>query len=207
MGRMILKGASQLVHNMKQFYRPDDFIANTLHPNPMKVVSIDKAGPFYLLNNQGEHDKIYILVCAELLTYKCHLIPLPRLDTLSFIRGLEILQSLRGRMTTIVLDDATFHNPLRQTNNEDEDKFRKSALQGLLDKGHHPELQKSGMDIVIASSKRHERVGRSEHIIKKIKFLLVSALKTWIFHDSFDFTHEVALINHYLNERLLFNTE
>ena len=64
--RMILKGASQLTHNMKQFYGPDDFIANTIHPNPMKVVSIDEAGPFYLLNSQGEHDKTYILVCVEL---------------------------------------------------------------------------------------------------------------------------------------------
>ena len=105
------------------------------------MVSIEETGPFYLLNNQGEHDKIYILVCVELLTYKCHLIPLPRLDTRSFIRGLEILQSLTGRMTTIVLDDATFHNPLRQTDNKDEDRFRKSALLGLLDREHHPELQ------------------------------------------------------------------
>ena len=56
-GRMILKGASQLIHNMKQFYGPDNFIANTIHPNPMKVVSIDEAGPFYLLNSQGKHDK------------------------------------------------------------------------------------------------------------------------------------------------------
>ena len=46
-----------------------------------------------------------------------------------------------------------------------------------------------------------------EHIIKKIKFLLASALKTWVFHDSFDFTHKVALINHYLNERPLFHTD
>ena len=91
----------------------------------MKVVSIDEAGPFYLLNSQGEHDKTYIMVCVELLTYKYHLIPLPRLDTLSFIRGLEILQSLRGRMTTIILDDASFHNPLRQTDNEDDDRFPK----------------------------------------------------------------------------------
>ena len=83
-------------------------------------------------------------------------------------------------MTTIILDDASFHNPLRQTDNEADDKFQKSALQGLLDRGHHPELHKSGINIVIASSKRHERIGRAEHIIKKIKFLLVSALKTWI---------------------------
>ena len=109
-------------------------------------------------------------------------------------------------MTTIILDNASFHNPLRQTDDESNDEFRKSALQELLDKGHHPELHKSGIDIVIASSKRHEHMGRSEHIIKKIKFLLVLALITWIFHDSFDFTHKVALINHYLNERPLFNT-
>ena len=173
----------------------------------MNIVSLDEAGPFYLLNSQGEHDKTYILVCVELLTYKCHLIPLPRLDTLSFIRALEILQSLRGQMTTIILDDASFHNPLRQSDDVDQDEFRKSALQGLLDNGHHPELHKSGIDIVIASSKRHEHVGRAEHIIKKIKFLLASALKTWIFHDTFDFTHKVALINHYLNERSLFHTD
>ena len=82
-----------------------------------------------------------------------------------------------------------------------------SALQGLLDKGNHPKLHKSGIDKVIASSKQHECVGRAEHIIKKIKFLLVSTLKTWIFHDTFDFTHKVALINHYLNERPLFHTD
>merc|ERR1711867_48541 len=59
----------------------------------------------------------------------------------------------------------------------------------------------------MASSKRHEHVGRAEHIIKKIKFLLASALKTWIFYDAFDFTHKVALINHYLHERPLFHTD
>ena len=41
--KMILKGASQLVHNMKQFNGPDDFIAHTLHPNPMKVVVVEFA--------------------------------------------------------------------------------------------------------------------------------------------------------------------
>ena len=110
-------------------------------------------------------------------------------------------------MTTIILDDASFHNTLRQSEDESQDELKKSALQGLLDKGHHPELHKSGIHIVIASSKRHERVGRAEHIIKKIKFLLVSALKTWIFLDTFNFTHKVALINHYLNERPLFHTD
>ena len=48
-------------------------------------------------------------------------------------------------MTTIILDEASFHNPQRQSNYEVQDEFRKSALQGLLDKGHHPELHKSGI--------------------------------------------------------------
>ena len=107
-----------------------------------------------------------------------------------------ILQSLRGQMTTIILDDASFHNPLRQSEEESQDNFRKLALQGLLDKGHHPELHKSGIDIVIAISKRHECVERAEHIIKKIKFLLALTLKTWIFHDMFDFICRGVLINH-----------
>ena len=57
-----MKGASALTQNMKQFYGPDDFVGNPIHPNPMRIVSIDKAGPFYLIGDQGDHDKIYILV-------------------------------------------------------------------------------------------------------------------------------------------------
>ena len=107
-------------------------------------------------------------------------------------------------MTTIVLDDASFHNPLSQTDDINQDTYRKSALQGLIDRGHTATLHKSGIDIVIASSKWHKLVGRAEYIIKKIKYILASTLKTWIFHDSFDFLHKVALINHYLNKRTLF---
>ena len=131
-------------------------MGNVIHPNPMRIVSIDEAGPFYLIADQGYHDKIYILVCVKLLTYKCHLIPLPRPDTLHFVRALEILHSLRGQMTTIILDDATFHNPLKQSEDDSQETIRKSALQGLLDKGHHSQLHKSGIDIVIASLKWHE---------------------------------------------------
>ena len=82
-------------------------------------ISIDEAGPFYPDDGSGGHDKTYILTCVELISYKCHLIPLPRLNTLHFVRALEILQALRGQMTTIVLDDATFHNPINQTDGID----------------------------------------------------------------------------------------
>ena len=49
---MILKGTLELTQNMKQFYGPDDFVANTTHPNPMKIVSLDEAGLFYLLKTK-----------------------------------------------------------------------------------------------------------------------------------------------------------
>ena len=110
-----------------------------------------------------------------------------------------MLQALHGQLTTIVLDDATFHNPLSQTDDIDQDTYRKSALQGLIDRGHTATLHKSGIDIVIASLKWPERVGRSEHIIKKIKFILASALKTWNFYYSFNFVHKMAFINPSLN--------
>ena len=163
--------------------------------------------PYSLEDGHGGHDKTYILTCVELLTYKCHLIPLPRLDILHFVRALEMLQAIFGQMTTIVLDDASFHNPLSQTDDASQDAFRRSALHGLIDRGHASTWHASGIDIVIASLKCHEQVGRSEHIIKKIKFLLASALKTWIFYGSFNFAHKVALINYYLNEHPLFNIE
>ena len=109
----------------------------------MKIISIDKAGPFYLDNGNGGHDKTYTLTCVELITYKCHLIPCPKLNTLNFVKALEILQALHGQMTTIVLDDATFHNPLSQKDEIDHDTYRKSALQGPIDRGHTATLNKS----------------------------------------------------------------
>ena len=150
---MVMKGVSTLTQNMKQFYGSDDYVMNTTHPNSMKIMSIDEPGPFYLKDGHGGHDKTYILTCVELLTYKCHLIPLPQLDTLHFVRALEMLQAIHGQMTTIVLDDASFHNPLNQTEDASQDTFRRSALQGLLDKGHASTLYKSGIDIVITNSK------------------------------------------------------
>ena len=59
-------------------------------------------------------------------------------------------------MTKIVLDDATFHNPLSQTDEVNQDTYRKSALQVLIDRGNTAALHKSRIDIVIASSKWHE---------------------------------------------------
>ena len=44
----------------------------------------------------------YILACVELLSYKAHLIPLFKSDTIHFVRSLEILKSMRETLTTLV---------------------------------------------------------------------------------------------------------
>ena len=89
-----MKGAPSLTQNMKLFYGPNDFVANTTHPNQMKIVLIDEAGTFYIEDGLGGYNKTYILVCVKLLTYKSHLIPLPQIDTLLFVRALEKLQAI-----------------------------------------------------------------------------------------------------------------
>ena len=79
-------------------------------------------------------------------------------------------------------------------------------LQGALERGHASILAKAGIQVVIASSKRHEKLGRDEFVVKKIKFFLASALKSWAFHNDFDMYHKVSLIALYLNERPIFHS-
>merc|ERR1711954_128002 len=148
-----------------------------------------------------------ILACVKLLSYKDHLIPLPKLDTIHFVRALEILQSMRGKFTTLILDDHTIHRPLSQTEQSAEHiQKQQSILAGISEEGNITLLANAGIQIVIASADRHEKVGRAEFIVKKVKIFLASALRTWAFNDSFDFYHKVSLIALYLNERPLFHT-
>ena len=118
-----------------------------------------------------------------------------------------MLQSVRGKFTTLILDDHTSHRPLSQSSQpESTARHRQSMLEQILDKGHAPLLAKAGIQIVIASPKRHEKLGRSEFVVKKIKFFLTSALKTWAFSDEFDLYHKVSLMANYMNERPIFHT-
>merc|ERR1712041_43257 len=133
--------------------------------------------------------------------------PLPKLDTIHFVRALEILQSMRGKFTTLILDDHTIHRPLSQTEQSAEHiQKQQSILAGISEEGNITLLANAGIQIVIASADRHEKVGRAEFIVKKVKFFLASALQTWAFNDSFDFYHKVSLIALYLNERPIFHT-
>ena len=79
-------------------------------------------------------------------------------------------------------------------------------LAGVFKRGHASVLAKAGIQVVIASANRHEKVGRAEFVIKRVKFFLASALKSWAFHDEYDFYHKISLISLYLNERPVFHT-
>merc|ERR1712120_96898 len=99
------------------------------------------------------------------------------------------------------------HRPLDQTEQSAEHiQKQQSILAGVSEEGNITLLANAGIQIVIASPNRHEKVGRAEFIVKKVKFFLASALKTWAFNDSFDFYHKVSLIALYLNERPIFHT-
>ena len=113
----------------------------------------------------------------------------------------------RGKFTTLILDDHTIHRPLNQTEQSAEHiQKQQSILAGISEEGNITLLANAGIQIVIASADRHEKVGRAEFIVKKVKFFLASALQTWAFNDSFDFYHKVSLIALYLNERPIFHT-
>merc|ERR1712114_3419 len=201
------KGDSTLAKAMKTLYGPDDFLGQAASTDPMSIVSCDEAGPFYIQDHRGGYKTTHILACVEILSYRVHLIPLPKLDTIHFLRALEILQGTRGKFTTLILDYHTSHRPLTQPEQtESQVKNRKSMLEEVLDRGHAPLLAKAGIQIIIASPKRHEKLGRSEFVVKKIKFFLASALKTWAFSDEFDFYHKVSLMAQYMNERPIFHT-
>ena len=192
---------------MKALHGPDDFIGQAASQDPMSIVSCDEAGPFYIQDGNGGYKTTHILACVEILSYRIHLIPLPKLDTPHFLRALEILQGARGRFTTLILDDQTTHRSLGQSSQpEPTARDRKSMLEQVLERGHAPLLAKAGIRIVIASPKRHEKLGRAEFVVKKIKFYLASVLKTWAFSNEFDLYHKVSLMANYMNERPVFHT-
>merc|ERR1711905_32821 len=169
--KMVMKGDSTLKKTLKTLYGPDVLLGTASSTDTMSIVSCDEIGPFYIQDGNGAFKTTYILACVELLSYKVHLIPLPKLDTIHFVRALEILQSMRGKFTTLILDDHTVHRPLDQSEESAEHiQKQQSILAGVLEAGNTALLANAGIQIVIASPNRHEKLGRAEFIVKKLKF-------------------------------------
>ena len=163
----------------------------------MQYVVIDEAGPFFLTSQKPRWEQVYILVCVELVTYRAYLITMQDATSKNLIRALEQLQSRRGRVSTIILDETRSHEVLINPPGP-------NILGKLLKSNQASLLTKAGVSIVMAPGKRHERVGRSETVVRKVKKVLISCLGSFNFNDSWDFIHQVSLVEYHLNERPLF---
>ena len=65
-------------------------------------------------------------------------------------------------------------------------------------------LGATGINLIIGSTKRPKKVSLAERIVAKIKRILLTTIKSYIFKDFFDITHKMSLIQLLLNERPLF---
>ena len=103
---MIMIGKSPITQSLLLERGPDDFVANCLEEDVMKFVILDKAGPFFLTAQSQNVEQIYILVAVELVTYHSHLVPMKDTSAKSLIRALEQLQSIIGKLSTIILEES-----------------------------------------------------------------------------------------------------
>ena len=98
---------------------------------------------------------------VELVTYRCHLIPMQDTSTNSLIRPLETQQSMRGRLTILVLDDTKTHQVLNNS--------PKTALGTLLHSSQAPLLTKEGVSVVIAPGKDTKMLDQLRQSSKRLK--------------------------------------
>ena len=58
--------------------------------------------------------------------------------------------------------------------------------------------------MTVAAGKRHQKVGRSEFVVAKVKQLLLSSVQSYVFQDYFDMHHKISLMQLHINERPVF---
>ena len=99
----------------------------------------------------------------------------------------------------LVFDAHKSHIALtRQTENDSHaELFR-------LIQGNSALLGATGISLTIGSSKRQEKVSAAERIVSKIKRILLTTIRSYIFKDWFDITHKMSLIQLLINKRPLF---
>ena len=113
--KLTMTGKSDAQWIANQYLRgPEDFLPTVLSTNPLSCLQLDKTGPMYL-GTQTEYTKVWVLIAVKIITRRIHLIPLQHQSTLSFVHALEILESRRGRLTTIMLTEIQpiHHSKLR----------------------------------------------------------------------------------------------
>ena len=183
----------------------DDFVSQALSLNPLSTVQCDEAGPLVIGNKQTGFVKIWVLVCVECVTRKVFLIPMKTTSTECFVTALEILQSRRGFLTKLIVDNHSAHASL-QSKEQDPLRSVSSILQNMVtgdEKGSHKRLlEQKGIFIAVAESKRHSKVGLAENAIYNLKQTLFHLFPgTSECSDLFEFMHRISLVELFLNQR------
>ena len=83
------------------------------------------------------------------------------------------------------------------------DKDTRADLFKLI-QGNSALLGATWIRLTIGPSKRHEKVSKAEIIVSKVKIILLTTIRSYIFKDFFDIVHKMSLIQTLINERPLF---
>merc|ERR1712240_950361 len=182
---------------------PDDMLSTTVSSSPLSHIVVDETGPIFFAEGDSEMEDKYrsahLLLCVEYVTYRTNIRIMKDMEILSVIKALETLQNLRGTLSNIVLDAHLAHVAL--LNDKEHDK--RSILIKML-RGNTRLLSSAGITLTIAAAKRHEKCGKAEHMVKQVKRILLSVIRSYKFNDFYDMQHKVSLIQMMINERPLF---
>ena len=198
---MFFSGKSPYANAILKQHGPDDLTSATVNADPLSTIIVDETGPFFYEDryDSAKHHSVHVLISVELVTYRCHLIVVNGMTAPDVVKGLEILQSRRGTLINIVMDHATSHVALQRKGVKD----GRSILTKILE-GNSDLLGAAGIKISVAPGKRHEKVGRCERVVYQVKRLLLNKIGSHIYHDYFDVTHKMALVQLLINERPVF---
>ena len=188
--------------SFKEQSGPNNSLDACLDKHPLSFLILDETGPLFYANPDETSDEYltaYLLIAVELVTSRVNIITINDLTMLSIVKGLEILQNTRGRLLNLVFDAHKSHVALSRENNND----HRPELFKLI-KGNTSLLAATGISLVIGSAKRHEKVSSAERIVAKVKRILLTTIKSYVFKDHFDINHKMSLIQLFLNKRPLF---
>ena len=189
-----------------QFRAPEHFINLALSGDALAAVQLDEYGPVFIQSN-NQTVKVWVLVCMESITRRLLLVPLEAQDTVSFLRALEILQSRRGKLSIIYVDQHPSHATFTTdpTLGFPPPKSMSSTLIQALKDGQTELLQKHGLQIIVGAGNRHSHVGICENLIYSVKQTIMHLFTSRpTVHGYFDLSHRLSLIEAFLNDRPTF---
>jgi hypothetical protein len=181
----------------------------------MQYVVMDQTGPFEINEGSG---KFHLLLAVELVTRRCHIIPIRNMATESIIMGLQILCGRRGKWKTLVADEATAHRGLAtestmraaQAQDISHTLIPRRDLEASLDlvgylkrKSIQEMADRLKIRFKIVSAKSHHNVGLAEDISRRLKLLSYDTFGNSKVKDTFEAFHRAAIIEGAINDRII----